>query len=382
MDHRRRSVGRRRICRKIKLVSKVRLANIMLPKEYYVDTSHLSLEIEKIFKESWIFVGLDEELANNNDFICAEYCGVSIVVQNFAGSLRAFQNICSHRFNPLQYERCGNRPLICRYHYWRFDQDGVPLGNLPSMTPNVQKKCLKQYRVEKCGKFIFVAMNDAVNDLSTFLGDFYATLEKLSGHMGSQISVHEIPHAANWKLLVENVLECYHCSAVHPETFVRGLGVGRLPVQDVIFDRDHSSCHFPRMATQSENKRKHLLKHLDARTFVHNSFYHLYIFPNLFISSTEGSSFYIGSALPIAGNRTNLVSRFLEPQVTLTDAQRRKQNFINDHTVPLGLRVIDEDRTILEKIQSTISIAEFDGCLAEQEIRIARFEDSYITKLL
>lgn len=353
----------------------------MLPKEYYADPSHLNLEVEKIFKTSWIFVGLEEDLANNHDFVCTEFNGASIVVQNFSGSLRAFQNICSHRFNPLQYERQGNRPLICRYHYWRFDQEGSPLGNGPSMTANARQNCLKKYRVQKCGKFVFVAMNDNVDDLQTFLGDFYETLESLSGHIGSQISVHELPHAANWKLLVENVLECYHCSAVHPETFVKGLGVGRVPVQDVIFESDHSSCHFPRTATESENKRKRLLNHLEARDFHHNSFYHIHIFPNLFISSTEGSSFYIGSALPIAADQTMLVSRFLEPQVTLTDGQRRKQNLINEHTVPLGLKVIDEDRAILEKIQSTISIVDLEGCLAEQEIRLAGFENSYVTKL-
>jgi choline monooxygenase len=353
----------------------------MLPKQYYADPSHLSLEVEKIFKSSWIFVGLEEELVNNHDFVCTEFFGASIVVQNFSGSLRAFQNICPHRFNPLQYERQGNRPLICRYHYWRFDEHGSPLGNVPTIAPGAQDSCLKKYRVQKCGKFVFVAMNDEVTDLQAFLGGFFETLENLSGHIGSQISSHEVPHAANWKLLVENVLECYHCNAVHPETFVKGLGVGRMPIQDVVFASDHSSCHFPRMATESESKRKHLLKHLESRAFHHNSFYHLYIFPNLFISSTEGSSFYIGSALPTAANRTTLVSRFLEPQVTLTGPQRRKQNLINEHSVPLGLRVIDEDRIILEKIQSTISIVDFEGCLAEQEIRLARFEASYLAKL-
>lgn len=353
----------------------------MLPKEYYADPSHLSLEVEKIFKGSWIFVGLEEELANNHDFVCTDFFGASVVVQNFSGSLRAFQNICSHRFNPIQYERRGNRPLICSYHYWRFDQDGYPLGNVTPLASNGKKNCLKQYRVQKCGKFIFASLSDDIDDLATFLGPFYETLQNLSVHMGNQIATHEIPHAANWKLLVENVLECYHCSAVHPETFVKGLGIGRVPIQDATFANNHSSCHFPRTATGSENKRNLLLKHLKSRSFHHNSFYHVYIFPNLFISSTEGSSFYVGSALPIAADQTNLVSRFLEPQITLTDPQRRKQDLINELTVPLGLRVIDEDRAVLEKIQSTILIADVEGCLTEQEIRIARFEESYLTKL-
>jgi choline monooxygenase len=353
----------------------------MLPKIYYSDPRHLEVEVDAIFKSSWIFVGMEEELKDNNDFVCVEFLGVSIVVQNFSGSLRAFQNVCSHRYNPLQYERHGNRPLICRYHFWRFDKDGSPIGNsAKSAERGGSKSCLKKYHVEQCGKFIFVSMQPEPTDLKSFLGEYYGLLLELSKHIGREVSIENIQHAANWKLLVENVLECYHCASVHPETFIKGLGVGRRPLEQILYSQQHSSCHFPRTETENEGRRNLLLKHLNDRSFKHSSFYHIFIFPNLFISSTEGSSFYVGNALPLKADETDLISRFFEPAVELTDREIRKQQFINDQSTALGVKVIMEDRTVLERIQKVIQIAEVDGCLDRQEERIGHFFESYRSK--
>lgn len=351
----------------------------MIPRSFYTDPVHFETEIQDIFQESWIFVGITSDLKNNNDFVCIEFSGVSIVVQNFSGALRAFQNICSHRYNPLQYDKSGNRPLICRYHFWRFDENGAPIGKAKSSHPD--NACLKQYRVATCGKFVFVAMRNEAPELREFLSDFYDLLAQLSEHIGHEISSHDVIHAANWKLLVENVLECYHCASVHPETFIKGLGVGRMPLEDVVISNGHSACHFPRIPPKNESRRRLLLKHLERRALHHNSFYHVYIFPNLFISSTQGSSFYIGSALPMLANSTNLYSRFFEPQVMLTEPEKRKQHYINEQTTSLGLKVIAEDRAILERIQRTISIAEVERRLIDEEIRLTAFENTYMEKL-
>ena len=351
----------------------------MIPKSFYTDPDHFEVEMQNIFQASWIFVGLARELKDNNDFVCVEFSGTSIVVQNFSGALRAFQNICSHRYNPLQYDKCGNRPLICRYHFWRFDENGSPIGKTESGKSG--QPCLKQYRIAKCGEFIFVAVRENCPELRDFLGNFYDILAQLSEYIGHQISAHNLIHSANWKLLVENVLECYHCGSVHPETFIKGLGVGRKALEDVVFSNEHSACHFPRIPPKNEKRRQLLLKHLDSRAFHHESFYHIYIFPNLFISSTQGSSFYIGTALPTSAASTNLYGRFFEHQVALSELEKRKQHYINDQTTSLGLKVIAEDRVILERIQLTISIAEVERRLIDEEIRLEAFEKSYMAKL-
>ncbi len=267
----------------------------MIQKENYYSDAILEQEIARLFRSGFQFAGFLHELANDRDFVCVDFLGTTVVVQNFKGAIKAFENVCTHRFNRIQTEDRGNGPLRCRYHGWTFDASGFPVG-LPKRDQflaadgsNAAALCLPEYRVESCGSFVFFTRADNAQTLADYLGDYARVLEELSRHIGAETHFGHIPHAANWKLLVENVLECYHCAIVHPETFVTGLGVGLKPIEQIEFSSLHSSSHFPRSETKRENLRKKLLAHLDAREFAHDSFFHIYIFPNLFISSTEGT---------------------------------------------------------------------------------------------
>lgn len=353
----------------------------MIPSRNYFDPGVLGDEVSALFGE-WQFVGTAEELANNRDFICVDLPGVSIVVQNFAGELRAFKNVCTHRLNRIQFEDRGNRHLMCRYHGWTFDRDGSPRGipDKQAFAPDAAARarlCLKSYPVATCGRFVFVSMRDRPQPLARYLGSFAETLEQISEAMGAEIHFEVIPHKANWKLLVENVLECYHCAVVHTETFVAGLGVGKKPIEDIRFAGLHSSSHFPRTETKRENARKRVVAHLADRPLAHNSFFHVFIFPNLFISSTEGTAFYVGHALPSDYNETKLRARFFEPNVEFTPRLRALQDAVNQQGIQLGVRVIEEDRQILENVQLGTQAAGFDAVLGNEEVRIKAFADAY-----
>lgn len=354
----------------------------MIPTSQYHQDAVLADELRNIFARGWQFVGLDTELAKERDFVCLDLPGHAIVVQNFGGELRAFQNVCSHRFNRIQTGERGNRHLLCAYHGWAYDRSGAPMGAVRNQQfvdgpADPAALCLKRYPVASSGRFVFVALGEDPVPLPDYLGGFAAVLEDLGRHMGAETHFGVVGHAANWKLLVENVLECYHCAVVHPETFVAGLGVGRKPITDIVTDARHSSCHFPRTPTRREHLRKRAMAHLDNRSFAHDSFFHVHIFPNLFISSTEGSAFYVGQALPVSTRETQLRVRFFEPAVQLTPNARLRQDSINAQGIALGLRVINEDRGILENVQKGIEIAEGPGALGLEEVRIRQFFDDY-----
>ena len=361
----------------------------VIPNAHYHDPRLLHIEGERIFGGGWQFVGLSDELARHRDFVCVDLPGESIVTQNFHGELRAFRNVCSHRLNLIQTVERGNRALTCRYHGWTFDSEGMPLGRTRKQNDFLvtgerpERLCLVRYRVEICGRFVFVARDPEAPSLQAFLGKAEPLLRALSGHIGAEIYFGCIPHHANWKLLVENVLECYHCETVHPESFVRGLGVGRIPITNVeIFEADvgivHSSSHFPRTPTNREALRRRIVAHLDGRGFAHDSFFHVHIFPNLFISSTQGTSFYIGQALPQSPDWTTLRIRFFEPAIKLNEGGRRRQDALNHGSIPLGLKVIEEDRAILETVQRGIAIARQMAVFGQEEVRLTAFNEGYL----
>jgi phenylpropionate dioxygenase-like ring-hydroxylating dioxygenase large terminal subunit len=352
----------------------------MIPREAYYRPEILFDELRNLFEPNYQFAALTTELARDRDFVCVDYQGTSVVLQNFRGELRAFANVCSHRFNRIQTEPRGNRPLTCSYHGWTFDQSGFPVG-MPrresfSMDDR-ERLCLTRYRVETCGIFVFFKKGEGGPSLPEYLGEFYPLLQRLSSYFGPEIDSGVTPHAANWKLLVENVLECYHCAVVHHDTFVKTLGIGKAGIEQVVFDGAHSSSHFPRSTIGAESRRVKALAYLDAREFAHDSFFHIYIFPNLFISSTQGLSFYVGHALPTTASETNLKYRLFEPKLDLRRAQRAAQDLVNQSGMELGRKVIEQDRTILEQVQRGVELSVKPGVIGADEVRIGGFMDVY-----
>ncbi len=351
----------------------------MILKTSYHSQAVFDDEIDRIFGRGWQFVALRSELARDRDFVTVDHAGAAIVVQNFKGELRAFQNICSHRFNRIQPGERGNRMLLCGYHGWNFDKTGFPFG-IPKrdqfLGEDNSHLCLTRYSVETRGEFVFVDRGGGAATLAEQLGEFGAVLEEMSGYLGAETQFVQVPHAANWKLLVENVLECYHCSTVHQETFVPW-GVGKLPISDARFDSGHSSAHFPRQPQAREALRLRYLSHLEGRPFDHDSFFHIFVFPNLFIGSSQGLSFYVGQLLPEGPERTLLRSRNFEPAVELSPKHRARQEPINAEQNAMSTRLIEEDRAVLEGIQSGIRLADGPGAIGDDEIRIRDFHRHY-----
>ena len=115
----------------------------------------------ELFARAWIFVGFSDDLARHNDFLTAEVGGISVVIQNFKGEIRALHNVCSHRLARLQTDARGNRALVCRFHGWSYDSDGVPTG-IPENERFFQldetacrELALRRFAVEACGRFVF-----------------------------------------------------------------------------------------------------------------------------------------------------------------------------------------------------------------------------------
>lgn len=349
-----------------------------IPKANYYATGPFEDELRRLFGRGYHFAAMTTELANDRDFVTVEHAGSSIVVQNFRGEIKAFQNVCTHRFNKIQTEDRGNRPLSCGYHGWTYDRTGFPAG-IPKreqyLTGEDASLCLTSYPVETCGKFVFVKMGDGP-ELREQLGDFYQVIEDFSAHMGGAVHYGVVPHAANWKLLVENVLECYHCAVVHRDTFIP-MGIGREPLQLVVSDAGHSSCHFPRVEGRREKLRQNYLSHLDDRGLTHQSLYHIHVLPNLFISSPEGLAFYVGHALPISPGETALRIRLFEPAVELDAKARTKQEAINATSISSTIEVIEEDRFVLENIQKAIRFSDKPGRIGDEEVRIKGFQERY-----
>ena len=355
----------------------------MIPKHHYYDPAIFDLEMEKIFFKSWIFACMTDDVANPNDFITFEIGGRPIVIQNFNGQLSAFDNICSHRFSKIQIEEKGNRSFFCPYHGWAYNKEGSLAGIPKKKTFDFPEDTtcfhLKKHKLEVCGRFVFINMNNEDNNgLADFLGVFYSYILNISEHLGSIRYSNNIPHKANWKLLIENVLEGYHCLLVHPETLYKS-GFCNTPSENLVFDNGHSKWDSPKKNSEFVQKKQTKLSFLDNRTLIHDSFHHIFTQPNLFFSSTEGQTFYIGQNIPISATQSLLRIWFFNP-LFITPIADAKTSFFEAFMslgVESGIKVIKEDKHILENIQNSIPYANSSGILSKEELRITDFFTHY-----
>ncbi|BBY16218.1 aromatic ring-hydroxylating oxygenase subunit alpha [Mycolicibacterium litorale] len=215
--------------------------------EFYTSDTVFAAEQTEIFENSWICAARCGDLAQPGQFKKVQIGRESVlVVRARDGLLRAFLNVCRHRGAQLCTASEGQvrRTLRCPYHAWTYALDGklVAAPNIATLTDNTGA-AIDRYQyglvpvalTEWLG-YAWVCLADAppsfeetvAGEVTLRLGDA-AAIERY-GVEGLQLG-HRIVYdvAANWKLIVENFMECYHCASIHPELvdvlpeFARGM---------------------------------------------------------------------------------------------------------------------------------------------------------------
>lgn len=358
----------------------------IIPNEKYYEKSAFDEENQKVFQESWYYVGLDMALAEKNDFITTDIGGKSVVIQNIKGLVKAFHNVCTHRFNKIKTERAGNGSLTCPYHGWSYNQDGIPFG-IPLKKEfqgldkeSLQTLCLPEFKVDFCGKFVFVNVSNSDVSLDDFLGESASKLKEISKMIGRKIEYHEIPNKANWKIVVENTLEGYHISNVHPTTFFKQ-GFNLKSAVDFDVQGHHTNMLLHLAETEKEDKKRAKFhKLLGNRPFQPDGFFHQLIFPNLSIGSLFGITVYIGSIKSVSPDESvfayELYETNLGEEEPLSEAISEVVKF---SSIEFTRTTLAEDKEICENVQKGMEQSNAaKGVLNSSEIRIWEFQKTYM----
>jgi Rieske 2Fe-2S family protein len=206
-----------------------------LPSSYYYMPEMFAREKERIFAREWFCAGREEELPSAGTVLVRDILGESILItRTKEGQLKAHYNVCRHRgsrlCDPSNESRWGvilretitpAATLRCPYHQWTYSMDGRLLS-APFLqeSEGFQKKDFSLYPVglETWGGFIFV--NLSPQEQPTLLSQLKNVPERLSRYPLAELRTVKLIHydvAANWKVILENYNECYHCGPVHPE---------------------------------------------------------------------------------------------------------------------------------------------------------------------
>lgn len=192
---------------------------------YYISDDVLGAERETIFFNSWQFAGHISQVASPGDFVTTSIFDQNIlIVRGQDNEIRAFYNVCPHRGHQLVEGEGNKRVITCPYHAWTFGLEGNLRGlkkGANTATPDRAEVCLSSIRVDQLAGFLFVNLNPDAPTLAEFapgLEEQILTtcpeLPDLVLEEGAALG-HTYECGANWKVLLDNYLECHHCGPAH-----------------------------------------------------------------------------------------------------------------------------------------------------------------------
>jgi phenylpropionate dioxygenase-like ring-hydroxylating dioxygenase large terminal subunit len=193
----------------------------MLPQDAYTSLEWFEAERNAVHDRTWAYVCHASQLPPGGFRRVRVGAEDLVVTRDRDGKVHALFNVCRHRAAEVVTEECGTaRRLVCPYHSWSYDLSGK-LMVAPGMQKDIARDDLSLLaaRVHEWHGFIFVLVGDSLPAATSFEPSVTDTtrLEMLRLDEAKVIHVERYDIAANWKLVRENFVECYHCSANHPE---------------------------------------------------------------------------------------------------------------------------------------------------------------------
>jgi phenylpropionate dioxygenase-like ring-hydroxylating dioxygenase large terminal subunit len=193
-----------------------------LPRAYYTDPAIFERDLERMLLRHWFCAGHVSSLPNPGDYFLVELGRESVIICRAAdGELHALLNVCRHRGSRVCVERSGTAlggGFTCPYHAWSYGLDGR-LRAAREMPSSFRRDdfALKSLPLQVLQGLIFIsfaaeppALDDAARALGAAAG--------IHGWSAAKVAHRErFEVRANWKLAVENYMECYHCQPAHPE---------------------------------------------------------------------------------------------------------------------------------------------------------------------
>ena len=360
--------------------------------DFYTSATIFAAEQDEIFEKLWFCAARSSDLANPGQFKNVQIGRESVlVVRGKDGALRAFLNVCRHRGAALCTESEGQvkRSLQCPYHAWTYALDGklIAAPNLASLKePSGEgidryKYGLISVALTEWLGYAWVCLadeppsfeDDVIGEVTRRLGDAGAVdhYDIASLSVGRRV-VYDV--AANWKLIVENFMECYHCATIHPELtevlpeFAQGLAAQYYVGHGAEFGSDISgftidgSAGFDTLPGVTEDQ--------DRR------YYAVTIKPTVFVNLVPDHIIF-HRMYPLAPDRTIVECDWLYT------ADVVEQGRDVSRSVELFHRVNEQDFDACERTQPAMSSRAYrnGGVLVPSEHHIAEFHEWVVSRI-
>ena len=191
-----------------------------LPRQFYTSETVYKMDIQHYWNHSWIWVGHINQIPNVGDFLLFDYGYESVIIaRDKNDSVNAFLNVCRHRGSRVCIEKSGNtRVFVCPYHAWTYELNGsLRAAREMEDNFNTAEYSLKKVNLRIFHGLIFICVADNPPNIDEGLLQLEPLVEPFEFENLKIVRSANYPVAANWKLALENYMECYHCAPAHLE---------------------------------------------------------------------------------------------------------------------------------------------------------------------
>ena len=351
-----------------------------LPQKYYIDNSVLKLEMEKIFGEEWLCCGRHDELLKQGNYKVVNIGDESIIVlRDENKKLQAFYNVCRHRGTQIciNEKESFSKTIQCPYHGWTYNLQGG-LHRAPNMDAiidfNKNNYSLHSIQIKEWEGFIFINLSENSND---FLLEYKSVINHFIEWGIEDLKIINKKNYyvnCNWKLIIQNYSECYHCPIIHPNLanitpytggrndLVEGkfLG-GYMEMKSKSITYDGNLCA-PTIGTLSKENL--------------NRVYYYSLFPNMLLSlHPDYIMFHI--IYPLNAEKSKIDCTWL-----FSKGVEHNKNYNVNNAIDFWDKINQEDWKICEQSQLGIKSKKYiPGPYSGQESLLAAYDEYYLSIL-
>ena len=349
--------------------------SMSLRSQAYLEQKWLDAELTGVFARTWQWICHAGLLSAPGGYVTATLAGMPVaVVRGREGELRAFYNVCQHRAHELLSGAGTTRNIVCPYHAWTYDLTGaLKAARRADRMETFEKSdiCLQRVQVEEFGGFVYVNLDPDAPALADQAGDLAADIALWAPDVATLRHAKRLTYdvATNWKNVIDNFLECYHCHIAHKE-FVDLVDMNTYEV------RTHGiwSSHFAEAG-------KHQNAAYDVSEATVNQHAVWWLWPNTCLLRYPGrGNFMVFQVLPAGPERTletwDFYFETAEPEeaeaqsVRYVDEVLQQQDIALVESVQRGMRTpaFDQGRIVVDAAGSGLSehgVHHFHGLLID-----------------
>jgi phenylpropionate dioxygenase-like ring-hydroxylating dioxygenase large terminal subunit len=339
---------------------------MFIDRKAYSDPAIFEAELARIFAER-MCVGSVYDLPAADDYLSLLIGNRAITVRRTPDGVHALNNVCLHRNALIDPPGAGNRAFRCSYHGWSYSSDGrlehAPLAEEAAIC----ERRLQRYPVAESDGVYYLGLGEHLDVSDTGLA-----FEKLGMSLAEPFGRGALDHACNWKLMVENVLEGYHLSYVHKDTFVQAGFTSTANYQHEMDGSVSWSKMTPRPGHGKDRSNLYRRISPDAGHYYN----HAFVFPNLFLANSNGLIGFMSRLYPLSADHTRLEWALFELPALTALAPSIREHFRND-ALAFAHATLQEDKVLVESCQRGISSVGPACQFQPNESRIGHFHTMY-----